>query len=174
VFKMQDEGQLTERDDVHDQHALWKRHVLEVDELHGGPDLTSRFSKVRVKRGCISAQYTYHPILLERLEVGGLELLLWVTALHNGHAGQKEEEVGAGEEALIGGHTGDDLEVGLAWEDNALLEKAEPLRGDWSEHEASVGSHASSASEIMALTLGSFHTVLRHGIAGSEQDCGGD
>jgi hypothetical protein len=143
----------TEGDEVDEEDLVRQRHELEVGELHNGPD---------------------HPVLGQRIEVCALQLLLWVGALEDGHGAQETEQVGASKHSLVGEDARDDLEVGLARDDNLLLEETEPLHGCGTEDTATVEDHAASTREVVVLEALLLDQLLGHGIASREEDAGGD
>lgn len=144
---------LTERDEVDEEDLVRQRHELEVGELHDGPD---------------------HPVLGQRVEVCALQLLLRVGALEDGHGAQEAEQVGASKHSLVGEDACDDLKVGLAWDDDLLLEETEPLDSGRTEDAAAVEDHAASASEVVVLDTLLFDQLLGHGVASCEEDAGSD
>ena len=145
--------ELTEGDEVDEEDLVRQRHKLEVGELHNGPD---------------------HQVLAERVEVCALQLLLRVGALEDGHGAQEAEQVGASKHSLIREDTRDDLKVGLARDDNLLLEETEPLDGGRTEDAAAVEDHAASASEVVVLDALLLDQLLGHAITSREEDAGGD
>lgn len=144
---------LTKGDEVDEEDLVRQRHELEVGELHNGPD---------------------HPVLGQRVEVCALQLLLRVGALEDGHGAQEAEQVGASKHSLVGEDACDDLKVGLAWDDDLLLEETEPLDGGGTEDAAAVEDHAASTSEVMVLDALLLDQLLSHGVASCEQYAGGD
>ena len=144
---------LTEGDEVDEEDLVRQRHELEVGELHNGPD---------------------HPVLGQRVEVCALQLLLRVGTLKDGHGAQEAEQVGTSEHSLIREDTRDDLKVGLARDDNLLLEETEPLDSGRTEHAAAVEDHAAGAGEVMVLEALLLDELLGHGVAGREEDARGD
>lgn len=145
--------ELTEGDEVDEEDLVRQRHELEVGELHNGPD---------------------HPVLAERVEVCALQLLLRVGALEDGHGAQEAEQVGASKHSLIREDTRDDLKVGLARDNDLLLEETEPLDGGRTEDAAAVEDHAASTCEVMILDALLLDQLLGHGVASREEDAGGD
>jgi len=81
-----------------------QRYKLEVDCLNKRPN---------------------HPILLQSLGVGALQFIIWTCTLHNSHAAKEYEQVGAGEDYLIGSNTSKDFEI-LVLQDNVVLQELEP------------------------------------------------
>ena len=144
---------LTERDEVDEEDLVRQRHELEVGELYDRPD---------------------HPVLGQRVEVCALQLLLRVGALEDGHGAQEAEQVGASKHSLVGEDACDDLKVGLAWDDDLLLEETEPLDSGRTEDAAAVEDHAASASEVVVLDALLLDQLLGHGVASREEDAGGD
>lgn len=88
-----------------------QRHELEVDDLDERP---------------------HHPVGLEGVLVGAVELVLGVGTLHDRHAAEEHEQVGRGKDQLITGNTGHDLSV-LVPEDDLVLEELEPGRSGGTE-----------------------------------------
>ena len=82
-------------------------HELEIDRLDRRP---------------------HHPVLLQRVEVCTVQLLLRIRALHDRHAAEEDEQVGAGEDGLVAGDAGRDLGV-LVLEHDFVLQELEPGRG---------------------------------------------
>ena len=80
---------------------MLERHEFEVGRLHSGPD---------------------QPVLAQSIEVSAPQLLTGILAGHDGHTGQEDGQVAAGEDDLVGGDTGEDLEVGAAGELDLALE----------------------------------------------------
>lgn len=144
---------LTEGNEVNEEDLVWQRHELEVGELHNGPD---------------------HPVLGQRVEVCALQLLLRVGTLKDGHGAQEAEQVGASEHSLIREDTRDDLKVGLARDDNLLLEETEPLDGGRTEDAATVEDHAAGTREVVVLEALLLDQLLGHGVASREEDAGGN
>ena len=144
---------LTEGDEVDEEDLVRQRHELEVGELYDRPD---------------------HPVLGQRVEVCALQLLLRVGALEDGHGAQEAEQVGASKHSLIREDTCDDLKVGLARDDDLLLEETEPLDGGRTEDAAAVEDHAASAGEVVVLDALLLDQLLGHGVASREEDAGGD
>lgn len=144
---------LTKGDEVDEEDLVRQRHELEVGELHNGPD---------------------HPVLGQRVEVCALQLLPRVGTLQQRHGAQEAEQVGTSEDGLVGEDARDDLKVGLARDDNLLLEEAEPLDGGGTEDAATVEDHAAGTGEVMVLESLLFDELLGHGVAGREEDAGGD
>jgi len=83
---------------------MHQRHELKIHGLHKRP---------------------HHPVLAQRLRVRALQLRLHGRAFHERHAGEEDEEVRAGEEALVEADAGEDFEVFVA-EDDGALEEGEP------------------------------------------------
>ena len=79
-------------------------HQLEVDSLNEWPD---------------------HPVLLQGSPVCAFQLGLRTRTLHDRHAAEENEEVGAGEEQLVAADASGDLEV-LVLEDHLVLQELEP------------------------------------------------
>jgi hypothetical protein len=91
---------------------MMQRHKLEINSLNHRP---------------------HHPILLQRVPVRAIQLVLRARALHERHAAEEDEEVGAGEDGLVAGDAGDDLGVFVA-EDDFVLQEFEPGRCCGSEN----------------------------------------
>jgi len=144
---------LTQRNHVHDQDSVLQRHELEVRELHHRP---------------------HHPVLRERLLVRRCQLLPRVGALHDRHRAQEHEQVARSEEALVGRDARDDLEVGRGRDADLALQEAEPRRGCWTEDGATVEGHAAGATELVVGEAFALDELLGHGVAGREEDGGGD
>ena len=145
--------ELTEGDEVDEEDLVRQRHELEVGELHNGPD---------------------HPVLGQRVEVCALQLLLRVGALEDGHGAQETEQVGASKHSLIREDTRDNLKVGLARDDDLLLEETEPLDGGRTEDAAAIEDHAASTSEVVVFDALLLDQLLGHGVASRKEDAGGD
>lgn len=128
-------------------------HELEVRELDSGPD---------------------HPVLLQCSGVRLCKLVLGRATLHDGHGREEEEQVAGCEEALVGGDTSDDGEVWGVLDHDALLQEAEPFGGSGTEDAAAVEGHAGRAGEVMALDAIALDRLLGEGVAGCEEDGGGD
>jgi sirohydrochlorin ferrochelatase len=144
---------LTEGDEVDEKDLVRQRHELEVGELHNRP---------------------HHPVLGQRVEVCALQLLPRVGALEQRHGAQEAEQVGTSEHCLVGEDTRDDLKVGLARDDNLLLEEAEPLHGGRAEDAASVEDHAAGTAEVVVLESFLFDEMLGHAIASREEEASRD
>jgi hypothetical protein len=144
---------LTKRDEVDEQNLVRQWNELEVDHLHDRP---------------------HHPVLGQSVEVCGLQLLSRVGALQQRHGAEEAEQVGASEHGLVGEDTRDDLEVGLARDNDLLLEEAEPLDGGRTEHAAAVEDHAAGTGEVVVLEALLLDELLGHGVAGREEDACGD
>ena len=145
--------QLTEGHEVDEEDLVRQRHELEVGELHNGPD---------------------HPVLGQGVEVCALQLLLRVGALEDRHGAQEAEQVGASKHSLVGEDARDDLKVGLARDDDFLLEETEPLDGGRAEDAATVEDHATGTREVVVLEALLLDQLLGHGVASREEDAGGD
>lgn len=126
---------------------MLQRHKLEVGELHHRP---------------------HHPILLQRIEVRALQLLLRITALHESHATQEHKQVCACENALVGGDTGQDLEVGPGRNADAALQEGEPQRRGGTEDAAAVQCHATGTLEFVAAEAFALDELLCHCVARGE------
>ena len=74
----------------------------------------------------------HHPILCQSSPVALLQLLLRTCTLHDGHAAQEDEQVGAGEYSLIGSNSGKNLSV-FVLEDDLVLQELEPSCCSWTE-----------------------------------------
>jgi hypothetical protein len=144
---------LTEGDEVDEQNLVRQWNELEVDHLNKRP---------------------HHPVLGEGVPVCGLQLLPRVGALQQRHGAEEAEQVGASEHGLIGEDTRDDLEVGLARDNDLFLEEAEPLDSGRTEHATAVEDHAAGAAEVVVLEALLVDELLSHGVAGREEDAGGD
>lgn len=116
----------------------------------------------------------HHPILLKRRRVALFQLLTWVGALHNGHRAQEDEQVGASEHGLIYGDSGEDREVGSAGENDSALQEAEPSGGCRAEDATAVQSHTTGSGEFVVGEALLLDELLGHGVAGREEDGGGD
>ena len=152
VFHVQN-VRLTEGYEVHEQDLVRQWNELEVDHLNKRP---------------------HHPVLGEGVPVCGLQLLPRVSALQQRHGAEEAEQVGASEHSLIGEDARDDLEVGLARNNNLFLEEAEPLDSGRTEHATAVEDHAAGAGEVMVLEALLLDQLLGHGVAGREEDASGD
>ena len=106
----------SQRNNIDDQDPVVQRHKLEIDRLDHRP---------------------HHPILLQRVPVCAVQLVLRTRALHDRHAAEEDEQVGAGEDDLVAGDAGDDLGA-LVLEDDFVLEELEPGRGCGSEDSCKV------------------------------------
>ena len=126
---------------------------LEVDHLHDRP---------------------HHPVLGQGVEVCAFQLLPRIGALQQRHGAEEAEQVGASEHGLVGEDARDDLEVGLARDNDLLLEETEPLDSGRTEHAAAVEDHAAGAGEVMVLEALLLDQLLGHGVASREEDAGGD
>lgn len=71
-------------------------------------------------------EWPEHPVLGESVPVCGLDLLLRVRALHDGHGRKEDKQVGRSKDGLIKTNTSKDLHVGRAGDANATLQEAEP------------------------------------------------
>lgn len=128
-------------------------HKLEVCELHRRPD---------------------HPVFLQCREVRILQLLRWISALHNGHAAQEAEQIGTSEHRLICEDSRDDLQVWFAWDDDLSLQKREPHRGCWTKDTSTIQRHAACSCPLLILNAFLFNSLLGHGVTGREEDGGRD
>lgn len=144
---------LTERDEVDEKDLVRQRDEFEVGELHNGPD---------------------HPVLRQGVEVCALQLLPRVRTLQQRHGAQEAEQVGASKHSLIRQDARDDLEVGLAGDDDLLLQETEPLDGRWAKEAAAIEDHAASAAVVVVLDSLLFHQMLRHSVARREEEAGCD
>lgn len=144
---------LTQRDEVDEQDLVRQRHELEVDHLDNGP---------------------HHPVLGQCVEVCTFQLLSRVGALQQRHGAEEAEQVGASEHGLIGEDARDDLKVGLARDNDLLLEEAEPLDSSRAEHAAAVEDHATGTGEVVVLDALLLDQLLGHAVAGREEDACGD
>lgn len=144
---------LTEGDEVDEQNLVRQWDELEVDHLHDRP---------------------HHPVLGQGIEVCRFQLLSRVGALQQRHGAEEAEQVGASEHGLVGEDARDYLKVGLARDHDLLLEKAEPLDGGRTEHATAVEDHAAGTGEVVILEALLFDELLGHGVAGREEDAGGD
>lgn len=147
------QAELTKGDEVDEEDLVRQRHELKVGELHDRP---------------------HHPVLGQRVEVCALQLLPRVGALQQRHGAQEAEQVGTSEHSLVGEDARDDLKVGLAGDHDLLLEETEPLDGSRAEDAATVEDHAASAGDVVVLEALLFNELLCHGVAGCEEDAGGD
>lgn len=95
-----------DRNGVDGEHAVLQRHELEVDHLYKGPD---------------------HPVGLQRVPVGLLELLLGRGTFEHSHARQEHADEGRCENQLVAGHARQNLGV-LVGENDFLREDLEPCR----------------------------------------------
>jgi hypothetical protein len=145
--------ELTQGDEVDEQNLVRQWNELEVNHLYDRP---------------------HHPVLGQRVEVCGLQLLSWVGALQQRHGAEEAEEVGTSEHGLVGEDARDDLKVGLAGDNDLLLEEAEPLDGGRTEHATAVEDHAAGAGQVMVLEALLFDELLGHGVTGREEDACGD
>ena len=97
--------QLTQTNNINNQNPMLKRHKLKIDSLHSRPK---------------------HPILLQCLPISAPQLLLRITPLHVRHRAEKAEEIGGGEDGLVGQDARGDGEVGARGEIYAAGEEGEP------------------------------------------------
>lgn len=116
----------------------------------------------------------HHPVLGQRVPVCGLQLLSRVGALQQRHGAEETEQVRASKHGLVGEDARDDLEVGLARDNDLFLEEAEPLDGGRAEHATAVEDHATGAAQVMVLEALLVDELLSHGVAGREEDACGD
>lgn len=80
----------SQRNDVDEQNSVMQRNKLEVDHLNERPN---------------------HPIALQCRPVALLQLVLRTCTLHYSHTAEEAEQVGTGEDGLIGGYSGQDFGV---------------------------------------------------------------
>ena len=132
---------------------MLERHKLEVGRLHSGPD---------------------QPVLAQSVEVCAPQLLPGILSRHDGHTGQEDGQVTAGEDDLVGGDAGEDLEVGAAGELDLALQETEPFGGGGTEDAAAVEGHAGGAAEFVVGEAFLLDALLGHGVAGGEEDGGGE
>ena len=111
-------GQLTQTNHIHHKHLMLQRHKLEIHRLHKRPD---------------------GPIRAQRIPIRALQFLPRIAALHQRHTRQETRQVRGGEEALVAGDAGGDLQVRTAGEHDAPREEAEPGCGCGAEDQAAVG-----------------------------------
>lgn len=144
---------LTQRYYVYHQDPVLQWHKLEVRELNRWP---------------------YHPVLLQRRSIALLQLLPRIRALHKRHGREEHEQVRAGEDGLISQDAGDNGRIGSVLDDDVLLQEAKPFCGGGTEDSTSIEGHATCAGEFVVGETSLFDELLGHGVAGCEEDRGGD
>lgn len=127
----------SQRDHIDNQNTMVQGNQLEVDSLNKWPN---------------------HPVGGQCSPVGAVELLLRAWPLHNCHAAQETEQVGAGEDGLIGCYSGCNFEV-LVGKDDLVLEKLEPSCCSWTKDCYKTKDISSVSILIVTLNIYLRHTT---------------